>query len=169
MSDSITKHDIRAELEERARQWQSIGHSDLLSLFVLRNGVILSGDKRPKGVRKQRSRFCFENSAHEALHGKLGCDYFEGIAISDLGMPVHHAWCVQDGVVVDLTWRYPEKCTYMGVHIDAKTLTVELLRNKTHGILDTGGGYNTEFMFGRDPYLKSIILDRSNKRAANQR
>lgn len=49
---------------------------------------------------------CFANSAHLVLsdrHGEL--TYVEGFAIGTV-CPVHHAWAIIGGKVVDVTWRH---------------------------------------------------------------
>lgn len=55
-----------------------------------------------------RPRECFRNSILIAMYDRSRrISYCEGFALqSGLPLPIHHAWCILDGVtVIDLTWR----------------------------------------------------------------
>lgn len=113
--------------------------------FVLECGTAYPGRKRPRGVRKMRDRQCFKNATELSL-SRPDLTYVEGIGLHII--PCHHAWCVDaEGLVVDPTWRYPEKSEYMGVPIPAKTLCEELMRNMVYGVFALKDySYNTRLM-----------------------
>ena len=48
---------------------------------------------------------CFANAARLVMADRSGeLSYYEGFAAGHV-MPVHHAWCVIGGKVIDLTWK----------------------------------------------------------------
>lgn len=50
-------------------------------------------------------RRCFANAAQLVLHDRTGeLSYVEGYAVGTV-IPIHHAWAVIGGKVVDITWR----------------------------------------------------------------
>lgn len=103
--------------------------------FVLQEGREFIAAKRPKGVRKQRDKLCYQNSLHLML-SNLELIYVEGYAIH-LGIPVHHAWCVTpDGVVVDPTWKHPEKGVYIGVPFAWDYISHVITTTGTYGVME---------------------------------
>jgi hypothetical protein len=147
---------IAEQLRMFIEGWAYMGHSALMQRFILRNGVEFAGSKRPKGVKKLPSKRCFEHATWGCLDKEY--EYWEGLAVNPyLPIPVHHAWNVLDGVLIDQTWDKPEDCLYMGIQVSAEDLTEHLSHGKYYGLLDTGFGLNHEFMFARDPELESIV------------
>src|SRR5215216_5814498 len=76
---------------------------------------------RPKGMRKRADKACYRNVCMVVIDKRYRNDftYAEGIAVSDLGFPVHHAWVVdRDGNAVDPTWPEPGR-RYWGTTFDA--------------------------------------------------
>lgn len=47
---------------------------------------------------------CYWN-AQQIVHWHDDCQYYEGYALQAGLIPMHHAWVVYEGVVVDVTWR----------------------------------------------------------------
>jgi hypothetical protein len=158
MVDPTTVHDIRKALEDEVAAWEKFNNPCALSRFVLRNGVVMAGHMRPPGVRKRESRECFRNATRAVLYGRYGYEYYEGLGISSLGVPIHHAWCVSaEGKVVDLTWLEPEDCSYMGVHIPKADLSAQVKHHGMYGVIAGDVmGFNVKYIFGRDPELKTI-------------
>ena len=79
----------------------------------------LSTKPRPKGVRKLRDKLCFWNAFCRSE--EFGWRYVEGWALTD-GVPIHHAWCVDDkGTVIETTWKDLGEF-YYGCTFDLTTL-----------------------------------------------
>jgi len=150
--------DLLGMLEETVSNWARLGHHALLERFVLRNGVLVAGNALPSGYKRGQMKECFSNSANAAL-ADFSLTYYEGLAVSSsLPMPIHHAWCVQEGGgIVDLTWADPSDCVYMGIAVPLATLCEELQTNGVYGVLDTGRGLNSSYMFGADPELAEVF------------
>jgi hypothetical protein len=82
---------------------------------VLKLGKPYTAARRPKGTRKQANRQCFRNTFH-LVHWSEDLVYVEGYAVSEDGFPTMHAWAAtRDGVVVDTTWKHPERASYYGI------------------------------------------------------
>jgi hypothetical protein len=144
-------------LTQRVEQFAAIGAPCLLEQFVIRNSVERKGDPLPRDVKKARPRECFMNAAHLATRLD-GVEYYEGLAITDrIPLPIHHAWVVRDGVLIDNTWANPRGARYMGVHIPKPTLIKTLIKQKVYGVLDPGTGYNFDLMSELDPGFEAII------------
>jgi len=88
---------------------------------------------RPKGLRKQRNKLCYRNSTRAMF--QYGYAYVEGYAMSEYGIVVEHAWNVEDGVVVDLTWKHPEKASYWGIIIPQDILGRLITHHGMYGVL----------------------------------
>lgn len=145
---------IKDALEKYVEAFCSMNHPPLLEMFILRNGVVMNGAARPKGVRKRADKMCFMNAAQ--IHWKTGFDYYEGFAASArIGLPIHHAWNAKNGVIVDTTWKEPESSSYMGVLIPGNVLGAELAKTGHYGVLSDGIMYNIDFIFRIDPGLRS--------------
>lgn len=67
---------------------------------------------------KPRGGACFYNSQLLAIEYPTLVKYYEGVAISKLGIPLDHAFVVMDGKVHDPTWADGQD--YFGVHIPTK-------------------------------------------------
>lgn len=90
------------------------------------------GLKRPKGIRKQRDKQCFEN-AFRLARQRRDLTYVEGYAQSLIAC--EHAWCVDaDGHVIDPTWRDPKGKHYLGVAFDLHHVAEWLVRNGHYGV-----------------------------------
>jgi hypothetical protein len=151
--------DLPALLDEQVFNWGRLGHPALIERFVLRNGTLYDGCARPKGVRRGQMKECFRNSAN-AVFRNQGWAYCEGIAVSSsLMFPIHHAWCVKDDKVIDLTWEDPADCVYFGVTFDVGELAEQIAINGVYGLFDTGRGLNSVLMFARDPELEAIVRE----------
>ncbi len=150
---------IQQALETQVACFAGIGHPDLLARFILRNGTLREGAERPTHIPKMKDKECFCNATHLALENSRTLRYVEGYALSSIGMPVHHAWCeTRSGVVVDPTWRDPALCSYMGVRLDTKQLLRWMNTLGVYGVLDTGTGLNSVFMFQKDPELEATVM-----------
>lgn len=96
------------------------------------------GIKLPKDIAKGKLKNCFKNAATLALMN-TNFKYFEGYAVSVLGIPVLHAWVEDESEnIIDNTWKEPHKSFYLGVYFDDKTLKRELIKNEVYGLLDLG-------------------------------
>jgi hypothetical protein len=115
--------------------------------FVLEVGRDFVAARRPRGIGKRRDGMCFMHAFQLAMERKE-LEYAEGMAMRpDLPIAMHHAWCVtKSGVVVDDTWKDPERCRYRGVIISGEELLVECLKSGIYGVLDTGRGANLKLM-----------------------
>ncbi len=103
--------------------------------FIIEHGVAYCGRRLPRRYSYGAERYCFMNAANLAI-AQDDLTYVEGYGlISRLGIPMHHAWCIDaKGKVIDTTWR-DIKVDYIGVPIPAKLLISELLRSKTYALL----------------------------------
>jgi hypothetical protein len=79
--------------------------------------------------------------------------YTEGWAVSDLGIPVEHAWLTCNGQAVEVTWKNPG-LAYYGVVIDDESAYHVMALTKLYGILpslahhvDSIEGRNALWMF----------------------
>lgn len=147
----MTLHEM---LVQQSESWARLGHPDMLTRFITRNGKAYTPAKRIG--RKKKAGQCFMNAAHFVFSHE-GATYVEGYVISKtLPFPIHHAWVTMNGTdAVDNTLD-AEKYEYFGVPINKDTLRKELVRNKVYGILDTGLGFNTTLMFKLDHELETI-------------
>lgn len=145
---------IKEALKQRVEIFKQIGHFPLFEMFILRNGVEMPGSPRPKGVKKMTDKECFYNTTQ--LTFKQRWEYYEGMAINkNIGLPIHHAWNVKDGKVIDATWMEPQNCHYMGVHMPIDKLAKVLSKTKVYGVFDTGI-LNLELIFEIDPDLEKL-------------
>lgn len=159
VTPAFTPPDILGLVRREVAVWEKLGNPSLLSRFVLRNGTVRAGRPRPDGIRKEKDKECFANATRLSLYGLSSkYRYVEGLAACSLGFPILHAWCEDAaGNVIDPTWREPEKCSYMGVVITASELQYSMLKHEVYGVLETGVGFNMDFMLARDPELITIL------------
>jgi len=76
--------------------------------LLLRAGRWFTSNGNHPGLRMGRMQFCFFNARGASRAAGLG--YYEGYAISRLGLPHPHAWVVdQDGLAWDVTWPIPAR------------------------------------------------------------
>ncbi len=137
---------IRAALEDQTRLWDGIGHFDAVAHLVLRYGVERPGAPLQRGVKRMRAKECFRNATLTALGGSM--DYCEGYAIRPmLGIPIHHAWCVDaSGAVIDPTWDDAEECFYLGVSVEANRAASICARTGFYGLFTGPRGYALDIM-----------------------
>ena len=137
---------IREALEKQTRLYDGMGHFDAIAHFVLLHGIERAGSPLANGAPLMKMKECFRNATLLAV--RAGYRYAEGYAIRpDLGIPMHHGWCVDDaGRVIDPTWRDPERCFYLGVEADAHKVAAIVTRIGYYGILATGVQYHYDVM-----------------------
>lgn len=129
---------LRIILQNTVDGWERVGYPALLERFILKYGEEFRGSKRPKGVRKWAMKECFRNTSHRLLRVPHS-DYYEGYAMSDeFQFPFLHAWNIEEGRVVDLTLKDPEKYQYLGMKFSEKVLWHEQVKHGVYGILDPG-------------------------------
>jgi len=148
---------LKENLTNTVESWEKLGHPAILERFVLRNGRAFK--PRDRIGRRKKASLCFMNAAHFVFANlSKGAKYVEGYAMDKkIGWPIHHAWVTLDGKTAMDPTLNAEHYDYYGVEIDTDMLRKELLRNKVYGVLDTGYGMNTEFMFKVDPELETIV------------
>lgn len=120
-----------------------------LDRFIHDRGQPYKAQALPSGHTQGPLKACFRNaysliSSSNGLHLK----YVEGVALDPrLGISIHHAWAADDDhMVYDPTWRNPEECVYFGVVIPLPALLEEMNRTGIYGVLDTGRGFNFDFV-----------------------
>lgn len=84
------------------------------SLSDTQRSIVLAAVRRAResgaGFAPQR---CFDNATRLVLADRTGeLSYVEGFAVGTV-MPVHHAWAIIGGKVIDLTWRCPTPAVVM--------------------------------------------------------
>lgn len=124
--------------------------------YLLTNGVWYTPRPLPKRIKPLLPRYCFGNSALMAIRQhKDRLVYVEGIALSTIPFPVHHAWNAdKDGNIVDTTWN-PVGTAYLGCVFKPRDVNRLLIRGCTpldnwmdgHPLLkgsnDTGNNHST--------------------------
>lgn len=150
---------LKDQLQRECDAWASMGHCDLIKLFILRNGRAYEPAPRPPGVRLGKIKECFKNAS--AASWNRGT-YTEGYALTPGLIPVLHAWLTLDGHATELTWRdslgngKPRgTCEYFGVEFDRASVTESELRQGFYGLLDSPVGVNVKLMFKLDPGLRA--------------
>lgn len=127
------------------------GKDDLL----LQHGRFFEPQDLPKAYRRGRARACFANSLR--LGTKAGLRYVEGVALPDVGILVHHAWCLDErDRVVDPTWSTPGRA-YFGV-VFAKATVVGSWEGDQNSVLDD---WPHGWPVLREPYSEADELDLS--------
>jgi len=147
-------------LEHQSSSFKALGCPSLIADYILLYGTPeKQGVKRPQGVRKQAYKECYRNATRYVLFNPgSGFEYFEGYAMSGLGIPMMHAWCERDGRVLDLTWRDPENCFYKGIRVPAEILRDKVIRARAYGVLvDQIGCPDYEFMSLIEPRVADIV------------
>lgn len=149
---------LREALEQQAAILRRIGQPALMERFVLRRGQHYTGRARPKGTRRGTPKECFRNATLLVLRSPTSVAYCEGYVFRpELPLPIHHAWGVRDGHVIDTTLTDPQACEYIGVLMPLDVLRSELSRNGVYGLLDTGRGLNVAVVRQLDPELWSMV------------
>lgn len=102
--------------------------------IVMKLGRFFEPADRPSWLKKGKDKLCFMNAAQLAdRHRDL--TYVEGFAVpSGIGIPMHHAWCVdKDGKVLDNTWAKKGQA-YFGVAFDTRYLWDALAKTRHYGM-----------------------------------
>ena len=148
---------IRDFLQQMDEGWRKLGRRMPMEAFVLKHGTDFVGTKRPKGIKAGEPKMCFKNAAHRAFH--LDEEYYEGYALNtDMPIiPIHHAWTVKDGKVIDVTLRNPEKYEYIGVRFPVKILTQQLVKHQVYGLLCPFEFVNVALMDEMDPGFMETV------------
>lgn len=123
--------DIREYLEALANATD--GPS--IARFVLTHGQEFTKHHPNPRVKLGTPKECFANAGKLALIDERFV-YVEGYAIGSI-VPVHHAWCVDNGGrIVEPTWKKPGEA-YFGVAFRKRYLGGEVYRSKHWGLIDT--------------------------------
>lgn len=148
---------LRDYLQQMATNWARLGAPALMERFIVRNGDEYEGRRLPKGYKRGTPKECYSNAAR-LVFDKPGLRYVEGyVWRNDLPLAIQHAWCIDaKGRVIDVTLKDPERCQYMGIACIRGELWEELQKTGYFGLLDSGFGLNTDWMFKIDPDLKDI-------------
>lgn len=108
--------------------------------FVLKHGHNFSQViKRPKWINKGIVKECFSNCFHACLMYPDRLTYCEGYATAVI--PVHHAWLLYKGQVIDPTWhgaisRKIDNLEYFGVPFNHEYLVRTASQSGYYGVLD---------------------------------
>jgi hypothetical protein len=86
--------------------------------LLLQHGLWFDQAGSHPHVRRGMVKQCFQNAARVVLRRPVEFRYFEGFAISSVGIPMHHAWLVDnDGRAWDQTWPPGKSGPLVGVHV----------------------------------------------------
>lgn len=114
------------------------GECNETSLFVL-YGVLRTSSPLPEGVEPGQRGQCYSSAGNLVLTRPEEFVYCEGWATSSMGLPLQHAWCLdQRGNVVDPTWPHRENAQYLGIPIKTTAL-LEHVSNTLHWGIFTRG------------------------------
>ncbi|MBD2629653.1 hypothetical protein [Trichormus variabilis] len=95
--------------------------------------------KQIKSPFKGEPKSCFKN-CYQALYDFSKLNYCEGFAISNLGIPIIHAWLVNDNLeVIDPTWtgdRF-QNCAYFGIVFTEDFVLEMTEKTEKYGILES--------------------------------
>ena len=94
--------------------------------------------------RNGEPKFCYMNAFNAAV--EHGWQYVEGFARSLF--PTMHAWCVDDGQAVELTWETSGE-GYRGIIMDLDTVRATMLKTEMWGVMP-------------NDYLNNVALLRAN-------
>lgn len=82
---------------------------------LLQHVTSQQGRALPAGVGRAPARQCYQNAGLLVVQNPT-LTYCEGFAVSRVGVPVQHAWCLDaQGQVVDPTWPDTEQAWYRGL------------------------------------------------------
>ncbi len=106
--------------------------------WVLAAGGEWPGRALPRPLRRRRHPrghgSCYANAGRLVMSDPERFRFAEGFAVSpELPIVIQHAWCVDAGGVVDVTWRAPSDCAYIGVETDAKHVAEMISAHGTWG------------------------------------
>ena len=148
-------------LKQNATAYRNLGHPNLLYEYVLRQGKEFTGFE-PFPDELMEPNECFYNSTHWVWINQGNFDkveYVEGFVVREsLGMLIHHAWVVVDGVPYEPTLRDNSDCTYYGVAFDPDKVVEEVQRTGYYGLfIPNGMVMNTVLMSEDQPELVEEI------------
>lgn len=111
--------------------------------FVLKNGEVMHGAPKPKGIPQGVVGQCFQN-AFKLMGQHKDYTYVEGWARPEkMPMPFHHAWVVDSkGTVIDNTWSSPRlnhdprTTEYFGVRFPREYVYRTALATGMYGLYD---------------------------------
>ncbi len=130
--------------------------------FILQHGQGFA-PRKPKGYRWRKARNCFGNT-HKLVMYDPTLRYVEGYGLTGLGIPLEHAWAIdEDNQVIDTTWRWNDGSPpegYFGVIYPTQLVNQIILRKKCYGVLDDP--YN-RYPLLREPYDPVSALERIKK------
>ena len=93
---------------------------------------------KPKWVKKGIIKECFSNCLHALMGNSDRLIYCEGYASGVI--PVHHAWLMLDGKVVDPTWHGRDivspKTEYFGIQFNTQYVLKVARESGYYGVLD---------------------------------
>lgn len=124
-----------------------------LSSPYLLLGHVFQAAPLPRGVEMGEPRQCYRNAAQLAME-KPGLAYCEGYAtVPGMGLPVHHAWCVDEGGrVLEVTWEPPKDgapvSEYVGMAYRTDFLLEYLQRT---GVWGMTGEFMPSFILEENP------------------
>lgn len=78
--------------------------------------------------------YCWFNSQSAVIHGRRRIKYWEGFTTC-LNIPMDHAWCTIDGLVIDNTWPINTDIELQSKH------NKRWLDNRTLGVIPQGTAY----------------------------
>jgi hypothetical protein len=125
-----------------------------LHSFIFHFGLNFIPAPLPANIERGIPKECFRNAALLAL--ETGLTYCEGYANSSLGIPLEHAWVInQAGEVIDNTWR-DVGLEYFGVPFNRVYLERALDAQDHYGIINA---YSTGFPLFRmdDPQILECL------------
>lgn len=137
MSDVETYLRMMSEMRNR------LGSSPLkyccFEEFVLAHGQrFLNYMPRPKWVKRGVVKQCFSNCFDEMLKNPSKLIYCEGYATGVI--PVHHAWLLYDGKVIDPTWHdrgiVREHTEYFGIAFQYKYVLKVAAESGYYSVID---------------------------------
>lgn len=144
--------DILAHVTRQAEAWESMGRPAMIERLCIMRGKPMQG--QPWKRKRWAQKMCFSNAAAMSTRSNGRAVYVEGLAMRpDLGILIHHAWCVEDGKVIDPTWERPETAFYLGVEVPHDTLWKRLLETEVYGLFNTGGMIPVEWLCEFEPRL----------------
>jgi len=139
---------IREAVQQYSDALQSLNfgeHHTPIEGLLLAKGEVFEAGTCPKHIKRGTPKHCFCNATRLAWGG-IG-KYYEGVVMSkQLPFPIHHAWVVENGKVIDNTLREPDQYEYLGVWISTPMLNETLRETGVYGVLDCGRGANIKLI-----------------------
>lgn len=108
-----------------------------LEEFVLLNGTSYTNKmSRPKWVPKGAIKECFSNCFNAIIRHPNKLVYCEGYATALI--PVHHAWLLYDGKIIDPTWdaQKIDAVEYFGIAFNYEYVVQTAINTGYYSVLD---------------------------------